>query len=166
MVLFKRKIFYILVVVFTSISCYSQSKTINGILIKVPEGFVYQEENKTVDIWLKNEENIAFLLQYYESSKSDYENRKAIKLDSETTEYIDFGTFEILKKKYDIQINMNYDTQSLVAQTLVYRDGYMYIIIYAVGVDLEKGLDKKYATDTVERLFIETIYFIKMILTS
>ena len=80
MVLFKRKIFYILVVVFTSISCYSQSKTINGILIKVPEGFVYQEENKTVDIWLKNEENIAFLLQYYESSKSDYENRKAISL--------------------------------------------------------------------------------------
>ena len=164
-----KKILCILILVFSFFLGYSQDVTINGIQIKVPDGLVYQEENKSVDLWLNEVDKKVFLIQYVKknSSHSSYENRKALKKDSETTEYIDFVTLEILGKKYDIQTNINWNTQVVLTTTFVYREGYLYTLTYGFQIDFEKlALDKKYAANIYQRITKETIYFIKMILTS
>ena len=164
-----KKILCILILVFSFFLSYSQSEKINGIQIKVPDGFVYQEENKSIDFWLNKDDKKLFGIQYVKknSSHSSYESRKAIKSDSETTEYIDFTTLEILGNKYDIQTNINWDTQVVLTTTFVYREGYLYTLTYGFEFDIEKlAIDKKYAANLYQRITKETINFIKMILTS
>jgi len=156
----KKIILVFLTIAFNSIYCIAQSKMINGIEIKVPEELVYQDDIKSFHLWSNSKKDKVFILQYFKSSKSDYETRKAPELDTETTAFIETTTIDILNNKYDIQINYNEEKGSIVASTLAYRDGYMYNIIYGFPL-LEENLDN-FAIELIDK----SVYFIKMILTS
>ena len=163
----KKIILVFLTIAFNSIYCIAQSKMINGIEIKVPEELVYQDDIKSIHLWSDIEKNKLFSLQYFKSNNSDYESRKASKLDSETTVFIDVLTIDLFGNKYDIQINFNEEKVAVLAVTSVYRNGYKYVITYGLVLDANKILlNPNYVDSVIEILEEQLIYFIEMILTS
>tara|TARA_Y100000741_G_scaffold160387_1_gene121066 strand:- start:1028 stop:1498 length:471 start_codon:yes stop_codon:yes gene_type:complete len=116
------KKYFILAAFLISHFSFSQSQVLNGVSLNGPNGFV-----KSGDLmWTKGNDVISVGNVGTERVSSDSFKLQCEK-GSRATEYLHFETIEMNGKESPICIQMG-DNEMLIGQTLVYRDGYNYIV--------------------------------------
>ena len=140
----KIKYYFLLFNLFIVLFSYSQSQDINGINLNGPNGFI-KSGNLT---WTKGNDLIN-VISYRDVaiSKKDYEIQ--CRKGSRTTEFLLMEEFEINGTEYPICLQIG-DNDMIVGQTIIYRDGYSYIV--TVGT-----YPGDYDSNTIEEITEESL---------
>jgi hypothetical protein len=127
-----KNILFILILL-SSLTGFSQEQILNGISLNGPNGFV-----KAGDLhWNNGNENV--IIQYFKGSYADFkELQSGAKLPCEKgsrgSTFVNFLNLEISGKTYGFCLQKGQNTLE-IAQTFVYRDGYIYMVIVSAEPD-------------------------------
>jgi hypothetical protein len=127
-----KNILFILILL-SSLTGFSQEQILNGISLNGPNGFV-----KAGDLhWNNGNENV--MIKYFKGSYADFkELQSGAKLTCEKgsrgSTFVNFLNLEISGKTYGFCLQKGQNTLE-IAQTFVYRDGYIYMVIVSAEPD-------------------------------
>jgi hypothetical protein len=114
-------------ILLSSLTGFSQEQILNGISLNGPNGFV-----KAGDLhWNNGNENV--MIQYFKGSYADFKGlqsgaKLACEKGSRGSTFVNFLNLEISGKTYGFCLQKGQNTLE-IAQTFVYRDGYIYLVI-------------------------------------
>ena len=117
----------------SSLSGFSQEQILNGISLNGPNGFV-----KVGDLqWTNGNETV--LIQYLKGSSAKLKGiqngaKSTCEKGTRGSTFVDFLNLEISGETYGFCLQKGQNTLAL-AQTFVYRDGYIYVVIVSAEPD-------------------------------
>ncbi len=112
---------------------FSQEQILNGISLNGPNGFV-----KAGNLhWSNGNENV--MIQSFKGSYTDFKEvqsgaKLACEKGSRGSTFVDFVNLEISEETYGLCLQKGQNTLE-IAQTFVYRDGYVYMLMVSAEPD-------------------------------
>ena len=116
-----------------SVISFGQEQILNGISLNAPNGFV-----KSGDLqWNNGNENV--MIQSFKGSYTGFKDiqsgaKSACEKGSRASTFVDFINLEVSGETYGFCLQKGQNTLE-IAQTFVYRDGYVYMVMVSAEPD-------------------------------
>ena len=127
-----KKLLFTLALLISVIS-FGQEQILNGISLNAPNGFV-----KSGDLqWNNGNENV--MIQSFKGSYTGFKDiqsgaKSACEKGSRASTFVDFINLEVSGETYGFCLQKGQNTLE-IAQTFVYRDGYVYMVMVSAEPD-------------------------------